>query len=232
MKTKGFLAIAILLLFCPTLFADEPEKPHILVYGVATTEVEPDEMIWYLTVKNTGPELKGVADRHNNIVKKTLNMLKNENVDEKEIQTAGMQFGENIEYKNQTRVREGYFASTYISFKLKDFDKYRDLWIGLADIEGVSLEGIYYDHSKRIDYQNETRKKALLAAKEKALAMAQTLESEIGNPLLIEEDLQEGSYSNELAGIAAVASEPDYIVLGVIPIEIRVKAAFELVTHK
>ena len=40
--------------------------------------------------------------------------------------------------------------------------------LGLAAIPDVSVEGVTYDHSKRIEFQNETRRKALLKAKEKA----------------------------------------------------------------
>ena len=94
-----------------------------------------------------------------------------------------------MEYRSSSRVREGYVASTEISFKTTDLDLYVHLWLGLADMPVVSVQNVTYDHTKRIDFQNQTREKAILAAKEKATASAKTLGVEIGPPLLLEEDL-------------------------------------------
>src|SRR5438094_5985112 len=86
-------------------------------------------------------------------------------------------------------VREGYVTATEIAFKITQLDFYKKLWLGLAKISGVSVQGARYDHTKRIKFQNETREKAVLAAKEKALVLASALGAEIGEPLLLEEDL-------------------------------------------
>jgi uncharacterized protein YggE len=136
-------------------------------------------------------------------------------------------------------VKEGYYASTDISFKFKDFDKYKSLWIGLSKIAHLEVWGVYYDHSKRIEYQNKTRKKALLAAKEKAEVLAKTLGSEIGEPLLIEEDLSisetwrsRSALSNVLEVADKGSSGGDVLSPGKIPIKIRVKTTFRLITHE
>jgi hypothetical protein len=70
-----------------------------------------------------------------------------------------------------------------------DLSSYKPLWLGLAEMSGITVEGVTYDHSKRIAYQNETRRKAVLAAKEKAADLAAALGSEIAEPVRIEEDL-------------------------------------------
>jgi hypothetical protein len=42
--------------------ADNP-LPHVSVSGTATTEVVPDQMVWHLTIKNTGSKLPSVAEQ-------------------------------------------------------------------------------------------------------------------------------------------------------------------------
>jgi hypothetical protein len=150
-----------------------------------------------------------------------------------------MEFGENWEDRGRSRVKEGYFASTRISFRTSDLGTYKPLWLGLADVSGVTVEGVYYDHSKRIDFQNETRRKALLAAKQKAADLAKTLGSEIAEPLRIEEDLSvnEGwqgatsNISNRTTVEEKEGAEQEPLAPGTIPIRTRVKVIFRLVTH-
>ena len=112
----------------------------------------------------------------------------------------------------------------------------------LANISGVSVGNVSYDHTKRIEYRNDTRKKALLAAKEKAAVMAKTLGSEIGEPLLVEEDLSvsEGwqrnvseNVANNLRSVSSEDSdEHEGLSLGTISIKARVKASFRLLTNQ
>ena len=165
---KSILLMSIVALFASTVRAHDTALPNVTVYGTATTEVTPDQMKWYLTITNKGAALSRVADEHNRITSTVLALLRKEFVKEDHIQTARMEFGENWEYRNNNRVKEGYFASTSVAFELDDFDKYKSLWSGLATIQQVSIDGVSYDHSKRIDYRNETRLKALLDAKGKS----------------------------------------------------------------
>ncbi len=226
----------ILFLFHYNSYAGDIDLPHITVFGTATTKVTPDQISWYLTIKNKGSVLNDVAEKHTKIVEEVLHFLKGKKVPIENTQTADMEFKENWEYKNNTRVKEGYFASTSIYFKINDLKKYKPLWIGLSKIKNVSVDGVNYDHSKRIEYQNETRKKALLVAKEKAVTLAKTIGSEIGKPLLIEDmTIQKSRNINRYSNIAITAQddpiEGDSIAPGKIPIRMRVKLAFQLMTH-
>ncbi|MCP4157629.1 MAG: SIMPL domain-containing protein [bacterium] len=134
------------------LYADDIQLPHVTVFGTATTSVTPDTMVWSLTVKNIGSDLQKVAKQHNRLVESVLKFLKKKKkVDKQDIQTAMMEFGENWEYKNKTRIKEGYYSSTSISFKLKKFDKYKELWIGLSAKENVSVDNVPEQKKKTTD---------------------------------------------------------------------------------
>jgi len=224
------------LLFSLTAHAAGIDPPQVTVFGTATTEVVPDMMVWHLRIQDRGPSPAQLAENHAVAVLAVLGFLKDQGLPEEDIQTSGMELRENWEYRNQSKVREGYLALTEASFKVHGLRTYEDLWIGLSRLAQVTIDGVYYDHSKRIDYQNDTRAKALLAAKQKAASLAITLGAEIGEPLLIEEDPAEyesrgpglpawtnARVTDEGAGQSAGALAP-----GRIPIRMRVKATFRL----
>jgi hypothetical protein len=211
--------------------ADNP--PHVTVYGTATTSVAIDQMDWKIRISNKKPSLEEVAKSHSSTVQSVLDFLMENELPEHCIQTSGMEFGEHfVSSKLKGRVRDGYQASSSIKFKVTDLSKYKDLWSGISRMENVSLNGITYDNSKRIKHQNETRKKALLAAKEKAETLAITLDSEIGKPLFIEEE-RFGYSRNNFNNVYATNEQAvinDAFAPGQIPITVQIKASFSLVT--
>ena len=192
-------------------------------------------MRWSLEVKNTGPDVAEVAKVNAESVKALLAYLKEQNLPEESIQTSGMRVGEHWVYRDRDRVKEGFEASTDVSFKLTDFEKCKDLWIGIPRLQNVLLNGVTFGTSKRIEHRNATRKKALLAAQEKAKALAETLGSKIAKPLSIEEVVESYSgfniTSNRISNDAAVAGDADVgesLAPGRIPITMRVKVSFLL----
>lgn len=238
MKRMVLLATAILA-YSMAAQAGEITQPYVSVFGSATTNVTPDIMVWRLTVRNKGAELPDVAKAHTGLVQTVLDFLKQQEVPKETIQTSRMEFGENWEYRNRTRVREGYAASTNLSFKIHDLKKYKPLWIGLSRLSNVSMNGVHYDHSRRIHHRNETRKNALLAAREKAAALAKTLGSDIGAPLFIKEELggnRSWEISNSNSNVVFTGNEgagagDAPLAPGKIPIQMRVSVAFRLVTQ-
>ena len=146
-----------------------------------------------------------------------------------------MRFDENWKNRNNERVKVGYFASTDISFTTTDFNLYQKIWFGLAAIDGVSIQNTQYAHSDRIRYQNKSREKAVLAAREKAVNLAKTLGSKIGNPLLIEEvsvhsygwNMGFNNSNMAMDDMGAVASS-EVLALGQISISTKVKTVFKL----
>ena len=217
----------------PSLAQDLQDK--VTVSGTATTKVTPDTMNWSLQVKNKEPNLERAAETHSAAVKAVLDFLNAQELPETDIQTSGMQFGQNWSYEGREKVKDGYFASTDISFQLDNLDKYTKLWIGLSRLPHVALTGVYYDHSQRIEIRNTTRRKALLAAREKAEDLAETLGSKIGRPLLIEEasesyGLRTSNFtmSNNITSAGGVPGENADLAPGQIPITMRIRASFLL----
>lgn len=234
------LATSLLAQEAPGLLTASAATPHITVTGTAITEVTPDRLVWSLVLKNTGPELAKVADSHTSQLGGVLKNLQNLGIDSTTVQTSQMEFGENRVYRNSEHVKDGYYASTAITFKLADLGKYKEVWLRLASLSDLSVSGVSYEHSKRIEVQKDTRKKALLAAKEKAGIMAETLDTRIGAVLSITEETDASAqpvYSNRLITPNIMAQSIDTlagdssegsIAPGTIPIRTRVIVTFQL----
>ena len=221
------------LMFTVLVSSAVDNPPHVTVYGTATTSVAIDQMDWKIRISNKEPGLEEVAKVHSSTVQSVLDFLMENDLPEHCIQTSGMEFGEHfVSSKLKGRVRDGYQASSSINFKVTDLSKYKDLWSGISRMKNVSLNGITYNNSNRITHQNETRKKALLAAKEKAETLAITLDSEIGKPLFIEEE-RFGYSRNNFNNVYATNEQAvinDAFAPGQIPITVQIKASFLLVT--
>jgi hypothetical protein len=213
--------------------AQTTEQPNITVYGTAEIKVTPDEMVWSINVKTENRELPAAAAAHDTAVGKVLEFLKGLNINEDKLQTSRMHFGENWKYVERENVKVGYYASTDIGFTISDLNLYQKLWFALSGFEGVSIQSIQYDHSARIRLQNESRQKALLAAREKAESLAKTLGSQIGEPLRIEEIASplypQPLYANRAmqADMAQGGAEPS-LALGQISISTKVLTVFRL----
>ncbi len=230
---KLFWAIALVLLLSMPAWADEIQ-PHLTVHGTATVKVTPDEMLWSLNITNRGSGVEELAKQHSTIVLSVLSLISESGIDKDDTQTSMMQFGENWEHENGRRVQKGYFASSRLTFKLTDFTKYQHLWIGLSKIKDMSIQNITYGYSKQIEAQDKARLDALLVAKEKAHAMAKTLNVALGDPLVIEDNQ---SFADPRRPNMLMASEANFrsgsqdtggFALGKILIKSNVKVIYKI----
>lgn len=235
MKNKIITTLIISLLVITQAIADEIKIPHITVTGKVKMMVEPDQMIWSVNVVNRGLSLKEVAENHSSIVGDVISLLTEMDIDKDQIQTSRMQFGENWVYKGGTRVKEGFYAHTDISFKLLKLEKYNPLWMGLSKKENVSVREVKYSISDPESYQNEARKDALISAKEKAVSMAGVLGAKLGEPLAIKEDpsfnegYRESVSPNRVSFKAKDGSGDISVSPGQLPVIIRVTVSFRLI---
>ncbi|MBN2424553.1 MAG: SIMPL domain-containing protein [Calditrichaceae bacterium] len=228
--------LLIILLIIPGLFADQFDIPHISVTGTSTIEVIPNQMLWHLSVETRGMDLESVAKDHLEKVSGVITFLKTNKIKKDSIQTSRMQFRENWVYKNNTRLKEGYFTSTTVTFSLENLDLYSEIWFGLSRLKDVSVNYVSFNHTQRIKYQNEARKKALIAAKNKANEMAEVMDVIVGEPLIIKDDTYEtepargGLMSNTVSVRGLSESSGESLAPGTITIQMRVSVVFRLIS--
>jgi len=236
---KTTLTMFALLLGSITNWAGELDVPHVSVFGTAVIEVVPDEMHWTLFVKTQGPEIASVAETHDRKVAGVIAFLKERSIDEKKIQTSRITLSENWVYKDRDRVLDGYIASTTVVFESNKLDQYRDLWIGVANLMDVSVNSVEFDTSERIKHQNNSRLQAVRAAKDKAIALAKALDSNVGKPLVIDEVMapaldysgQGGPANFRMAFTESAMAAPDAssISPGTISVRTRVNVKFQII---
>ncbi|MBI4860674.1 MAG: SIMPL domain-containing protein [Candidatus Riflebacteria bacterium] len=200
------------------------------VSGTAVIQVVPDQLSWNVTVRTKGQKLPSIAKEHQGAVGKVLALLRASAVKEADTQTERMRFGEDTQYDGHKAVKVGYVASTSVGFTTKEFNSYEGLWNGLAAIDGVSVDAVAFESAGEADYRAEARQKAVVAAREKAKALASPLGASVGEPLVLEEaELSVDPWSNNLTrrdlaeDRAAMAIAP-----GRVAVRARVKATFRL----
>ena len=231
-KLAVLLCLSMGLMTSFQLLAEQIKEPYIEVIGTAVSEVIPDLINWSIEVKNEGKLLKDVALEHQKIVAQALNLLNKQSIKKETIQTTNMTFGEKTKYVDNNRVSDGYYATTQINFTLIDIKQYQDIWQLLAEINGVSINSVTYDSSTKKELQNKTRIDALLAAKEKAKIMAETLEVNIGEPLVIEEINNNVGYNHTLNRVQLAQESfgsAEALSAGTVAITMQVKVIFKLV---
>ena len=234
-----FFAATLVSAHVSAALGEDAAPPSIVVYGTAEAQVKPDRMVWHVTVHNQGAKLPAVAAEHAKMVRAMLEFLKQTGINGTDVQTSQMNFGEHEEHRNGSWIKDGYEAETNASFMIKELGKYEMLWMGLAELAGVSVESVVFDHSQRVEYQNDTRRKALLAARDKAADLASTLGVQLGEPLYIEEDYslhQTWGSNRAQAQVNTCYSAGggddmgDTLAPGTISIRTRVRATFRLIS--
>ena len=227
MKTI-MIIVTFFSIFFGSVSACTLEVPHVSVQGSASRSVTPDELTWRLSVRNVAKETSEVAKVHMRTLSGVVAYLKKQGIDEKDIQTTHMQLSENKQYRKKEWIKEGYFANSQMTFKLKNLKKYVNLWKGLAQFSEVSMSGFSYGHSDDKTIKNELQQEALRNAKDKASQMASTLDSKIGKPLAIEETVVgPGPVRMEYAR-AMSESDQSNLATGTMEFTMAIRVTFEL----
>jgi len=223
--------IQLLLIFLPISFCHAGfDIPHVIVFGTAETEVVPDELLWNISIKTLGGTVIEASDNHSVDVSNVLNYLKESGLTADNLKTSRMQLNENVVYRTNSRLKEGYFAFTNISFKTTDFNDYLKYWKQLANFKNLTINSVVFAISNKIAIQNEIRIIAVKKAKEKAISLAGALQAQVLEPLLIEEiDSFSGSPRTAVLNMAARARDNGgTISLGKETIQAKVKTVFRI----
>jgi uncharacterized protein YggE len=230
------LLIALMVAMPVVATTAETETPRVVAFGTAVTQVKPDMLRWSLTVSNKGAELSSVSEIHLSRTEAVLRLLGQKRARPDETQTSGMRFSENRVWRHSEHVMDGYLATTKVSFTMRKLEDYRDTWIELSRLDGVSVTGVIWDVTNRIKIQNETRAKALTEARAKAEKMAATLGSKIAEPIVIEEVQGEPSWNqNNMTNARTVAERSDEpgetIAPGSVDIRVKVRVVYRLMAR-
>lgn len=227
---KHFLFLLTIL--APAFASAQFEVPHISVFGTAETKVTPDELHWNVSINTKGKQVDALAAEHLRDVGSVLDYLKANGVADEDVKTSHMQLNEEWEYRNQSRLKVGYYAFTRISFKTGDFDDYVRLWTELAKFSNIAIDNVNYGVSDIIEVQKKTRIEAVIAAKNKAQELASVLGVELAEPLLLEEITTGTDTSSQMLNVSLAGARMEQSRGGVSPgtesISMQVKVVYRI----
>ena len=196
MKTFTFLAPVLLLtgLLTGVAVAEDKLPEHVVrVVGTAEVKVAPDRAVIELGVQKQDPSAMAAKKAADAAARKILASLRQNGVDEKDVQTTFLSLQPQVSYVKKVRV--AYFVATQtLTVTVRDLAKLEPLLESLVKAGGNRIDSIQYETSDLRKYRDQARDLAVKAAREKARALAQALGQDIGKAQIIEE-VPEPQYS-------------------------------------
>lgn len=218
-----------------------PEPRVITTSGDADVKVKPDEVVLTFGVETRDKDLQAVKKQNDDRVKKVLALAKEFEIDPKYIQTDYI----NIRPEYDRYVFVQYIAQKNIVFTLKEVDKFESLLTRALEVGATNVHGVQFRTTELRKYRDQARAKAIIAAKEKAVALAKELGQKVGKPKTITEGYANwyspynsgwwGSYGyggmaqNAVQVVDTGSSETaGTIALGMITVNAKITVTFEL----
>lgn len=224
--------IITLLIFASTMTQAQDQKnaiPQVTVTGEGKLKVTPDQAIVTIGVENTGKDAQTVKKANDEIIDKVLKFIKSKAVPQSDFQTTNVSLYKNYDYEKK---KYNYVANQTICITLKDLKKYDDIMNGLTEVGITNINGVEFKSSKLETYEAEARKKAILAAKQKASDYVIPLGQKLGKILLITDTAQtyypQPMYKGTMAMSADAGGAKETLAVGEIEILATVQATFAI----
>ena len=186
MKSQLIAAFVVALLFGACAEAQDTPRT-ISVSGDAEVRVEPDEVIITLGVETVDMELAKAKSENDRLAAAVIAMAKMHDVEAKHIQTGHISIEPRYEYEYERRNFLGYFVRKTVVVTLRDLDEFEAFLSDALEAGTNYVHGIEFRTTELRKHRDEARRLALIAAKEKAEAMAGVLDQKIGQPRSIDE---------------------------------------------
>ena len=180
-----FILFAVLFLLSVSSMAEEIRRIH--VNGEADVKVEPNEVILSFGVETIDKDMDIAKKKNDEIVKKSIQVCLNHNIEKKYIQTENITIEPSYEnyYKKENFL--GYTVRNSIVVTLKDISKFEAVLTDILKSGVTNIHGINFRNTEFKKYREEARRLAILAAKEKAEKLCTELEMKLGKPIKIDE---------------------------------------------
>ena len=171
---------------------DEQQSPStISVFGTGTVLVQPDIIQMTISLSKVAQTTKIAQEEVSKMVRQALVILKEANIEDKNIATASLTFNSEYEYTNR-RVLVGQKAEQRITFSIEDItndnEKISRIIDQLIQINGIELNQINFNVKSNTEYFIRSRDLAFQKAVEKANQYAELSKLKIIKILSISEN--------------------------------------------
>jgi uncharacterized protein YggE len=151
---------------------DEKNQRIISVSGVGTVMAQPDMVKIYVYFKNVSKTTEEARVEVNKSVKDTLEILKQENIADSNIQTISLSYGIENEYKNGSFIYIGQKAEQTIIVTVDgiktDTKKLSDILDKLILVDNITIRNISFDIIEKTELFKQSRELAFQKAFDKA----------------------------------------------------------------
>lgn len=233
-----------LVLFCglfaaSAALADENRllPRHVSVTGTSLARVQPDTVVWQITIRRTNRELALAQAECDESVKKVLSLRPELKLKPEEAQTGYLSIEKIFDRDragNITTFRHFQVVRT-VTLRQRDTSRFDEILARL--VEAADVEVSYQlESSEYHKLRAQTRLEAVKAAREKAAAMTELLGARLGRVLRIAEPQETwGSHFSGVSNSAFAAprqAEPDEapgtFAPGAIEIKVSIEVDFEI----
>lgn len=207
----GALAVSALAM-TPALYAAEieieAEGPVVELSIYEAITVDPDMATIGAGVTTEAPTAVEAMRQNAVEMRKVIDQIKAQRVDEKDIQTSGISLRPRYEYNRTTRENEfrGYSVSNRVSVKLREIERVGVVLDALVSAGANNLDGPRFSIENDKAAKDEARKRAIASGKARAEAYAAMLGYDEVRVLEINESIQNRSPAPPIM-MRAVAEE-------------------------
>jgi uncharacterized protein YggE len=217
MTNKKFYAVFILfvLFFITACNGNNPNKQStVSVSGIGTVIVQPDMVQMNISFSHVAQTTKQAKEEVDQKMRQILGVLREEGIEDKNIKTASLSYGAEMEYRDGRAVQIGQRADQAIAVIINDIknnsNKLSVLLDKIAVIDRVMIRDIKFDTENKTELYKQTRELAYQKALDKANQYANLSGLKIVKALTISEersrDILFGAFQNNAAYTAAEIS--------------------------
>lgn len=196
---KSFLtAVMISLASVMAIASPLPTQPHVYVEGLAEIEVEPDMMVFTLSIQKVDMDLakaKADVDTRSRLLIET---CKKFGIRAEDIATTALVIRPEYDYKEQQRVLTGNHVSRQVDINLRDLKKYPAMMQALVDASISETINTQLTVSDKKIVEDKAQVAAMKDAKERAERLAKSQDKTLGEPYSISEFNTRGNERWEL----------------------------------
>jgi len=183
------LAVTVLLLLSGLVTAQEkPAHDLVRVTGTSEVKVVPDRAVISVGVEKENASAIVAKHAADMAARNLLSTLRTNGLDAKDMSTTFLSLQPREVYVKHVRV-SSFVAEQTLAITVRDISKLDSLLEALVKAGGNRIDSIQYETSELRRYRDQAREMAVIAAKEKAQALANALGQHIGKAYTIEEPL-------------------------------------------
>lgn len=193
-----FIALVMITASVAALASPLPNQPHVYVEGSSEIEVEPDMMMFTLSIQKVDMDLgkaKADVDARSRLLIET---CKKFGIKAEDIATTALAIRPEYDYKEQQRVLTGNNVSRQVDITLRDLKKYPAMMQALVDANISETINTQLTVSDKKAVEDKAQTAAMADAKARAERLAKSQGKTLGEPYSISEFNNRGNERWEL----------------------------------